>query len=341
MRSCSSRLIFLIWMFVQLACTGAEVSAREIASPQVALVPVVTNPILLTVKANGSSFEKILETISKRTGILFYLSVDTWGPVTIEFHNLPIEEGLRRLLDGMNFAFFYSEGESNTAKSPIVKLKEVRVLSGSAANGHGQERDTSFSAKVQEPEVTLLGAALVDTNGTSLNQETAEALEGSADDLDAINRLAKSALEDTDPSVREDAAQELGKTWSPEAVDPLAQALAGDQDSFVRRTAAEALGRTWSEAAVDPLSQALMVDPSRWVREYAARALGEIGDTRAVDSLIAALHDTDMSVRESALRSLGAIASIEAGDALYQLALNDSDPWVRASAATLYKFILK
>ena len=93
--------------------------------------------------------------------------------------------------------------------------------------------------------------------------------------------------------------------------------------------------------AVDPLSQALLADPSRWVREYAARALCEIGSTSAIDALIAGLYDTDMSVRESAVRSLGAIAGIEAGDALYQIALNDSDPWVRASVATLHKSILK
>jgi HEAT repeat protein len=93
--------------------------------------------------------------------------------------------------------------------------------------------------------------------------------------------------------------------------------------------------------AVDPLSQALLADPSRWVRECAACALCEIGSTCAIDALITGLHDTDMSVRESAVRSLGAIAGIEAGDALYQIALNDSGPWVRASATTLCKSFLK
>jgi HEAT repeat protein len=58
--------------------------------------------------------------------------------------------------------------------------------------------------------------------------------------------------------------------------------------------------------AVEPLIAALE-DTDSSVRAKAASALGEIRDLRAVGALIAALKDTDSSVRAEAASALGKI----------------------------------
>ena len=109
------------------------------------------------------------------------------------------------------------------------------------------------------------------------------------------------ALNDSNASVRADAALALGKVEE-KATEPLVLALK-DENSSVRANAAAALGDAGDWRDVDPLSQALN-DTDASVRARAAEALGKLGYSPAKGPLIMALNDSNSSVRENAAWAL-------------------------------------
>jgi len=281
----------------------------------------------LTADIIGSSLQKALEAIAQKSGIRIFLDGPTAEKVTIKFQNLPLDEGLRRLLHGKNAAFIYSEASGGNTTSP-ARLDAVYIFTGGSPGVSPDERGL--------PKVNMVGERAVsdapETQDTVLGAQEATSL-GESQDKGSIEALTKVLFEGPDPPLREAAATALGQTWSESAVESLGLALLGDQEATVRASAARALGETWSEAALDVLTRSLLGDPNRYVRESVALALGEIGDADAVQALIQALQDQDMSVREGAAKALGAIGSPQAAEALIQTSLNDKDPWVRESAS--------
>jgi tetratricopeptide (TPR) repeat protein len=109
------------------------------------------------------------------------------------------------------------------------------------------------------------------------------------------------ALNDSNASVRADAALALGKVEE-KATEPLVLALK-DENSSVRANAAAALGDAGDWRDVDPLAQALN-DTDASVRARSAEALGKLGYSSAKGPLIMALNDSNSSVRENAALSL-------------------------------------
>lgn len=93
------------------------------------------------------------------------------------------------------------------------------------------------------------------------------------------------ALQDSEASVRAQAAAALGESGRLDAIDPLIVAMS-DQDAGVRMLAAYALGSLRSPKAVDALITALDDPAGDYVTTNVAVALGQIGDKRAVPALL-------------------------------------------------------
>ncbi len=134
---------------------------------------------------------------------------------------------------------------------------------------------------------------------------TLDAMDGGKAGRDAI--LA--ALADPEPSVRRQAARELGTRHAGEAVEPLIGLLGSDSplgaDPSVRFQAATALGRIGDVKAVGPLLKQLG-EPDLFTRYAVFTALNRIGRAdRAAWPLIAVgLRSSDPRVREGALFAL-------------------------------------
>ena len=85
----------------------------------------------------------------------------------------------------------------------------------------------------------------------------------------------------------------------------------GHKDSSVRQNAAQALGRMGGEKAVDSLILVLK-DKNRFVRQEAIVALGGIGDAKLVEPLTQALkEEKDEFVKESIKKVLEKLQSRE------------------------------
>jgi hypothetical protein len=78
----------------------------------------------LTVKLREAPIKTVLEEIGRRAGIEIAFPGSLTENISMEFDNLPLEEGLRRLLKGKNSAFTYLAGD---AQQP-AKLALVLVL---------------------------------------------------------------------------------------------------------------------------------------------------------------------------------------------------------------------
>ena len=135
--------------------------------------------------------------------------------------------------------------------------------------------------------------------------------------------------DDEEWSVREQAANALGKLRAHKSVEPLVHALRHDKDGGVRTAAIWALERIGHPDAVPGLVDALM---DATLREDAARVLKKLGDSRATTALVEGLHASNWIVRRHAAEALGKIGDPQSLDPLIE-ALADEDWLVRRNAA--------
>ncbi|MBM4055405.1 MAG: hypothetical protein FJ264_12220 [Planctomycetes bacterium] len=225
----------------------------------------------LSVKLENSPLEKVLKEIMSQSGARIWLtdSIDT--KVTIEYHNVPIREGICRILKDKNYAFSYDPTELKEGKISIVsanKSKEIYTPPGRKPLEKFAKRGDKKRKKEKKDS--------------------------------QFDALAKIALENEDPEKREDAIIELGETEDKKAIEIIAKALEKDTNEDVRLSAIDALLEIEDEAVVKPLSKAALSDKDPWVRESAVEALGEIEGNEAIEIIKKALNDEDGSVREIA-----------------------------------------
>ncbi len=256
---------------------------------------------LLTVNAKNVSLKDLLQEISRQSGlsVVGYGSLDE--KITIEFHNLSLDEGMRLILRHHSFALAYAQQTPGERHSTVpgkvwIFSKAEKGYSTKTTVAHGNRR--RGSPKVVPPDIRNLQVALMSE----------------------------------DSSEREDAVDALGESWRPEAIEPLRLALE-DPDEDVREAAVEALEEIGGDEAAQALAIALE-DEDSWVREEAVEALGEIGGDEAAQALAIALRDEDSSIREEAVEALGEIGGETAIDLLKQ-ALADEDESIRETAAEM------
>lgn len=153
---------------------------------------------------------------------------------------------------------------------------------------------------------------------------------GIINDSKSVVPLAQ-ALKDGDVNTRRGSAVALVELSSRGVkIDQSASSLIlalNDTDGTVRANAAAALGNIKDRKAVDALIMSLK--DSYWaVRQHAAYALGSIGDPRALGPLTGTLKDENSSVREAAVMASGALEMQQK-----QLAAQESKATLGAASA--------
>jgi len=282
---------------------------------------------LLTVNARDTSLARLLDAIATAARIRIEAS---HGPVkdekvTVAFRNLPLVEGLRRILGDRGLVLVYAtRGESGP------RLTEVRVYDRGQGRAQAPDRPAVASLPAGLENLVPLPAR----NAGVPPQRPPLGRPGRwGRGPEAVDPLVQAVLSDGDPVMRLEAARELGRTWSDRAGEPLADVLQGDADTRVREAASLALGETWSPRAVAPLGRALLQDTGRAVREAAAAALADIGGEAAARALVAGLTDPDVGVRQRVAEALGEAGDPGALPVLLEVMVRDPSVWVRDSAA--------
>lgn len=143
--------------------------------------------------------------------------------------------------------------------------------------------------------------------------------------------LALAGLGDTDGFVRSTAAKLLGDIGDPGSADALLPLLLEDSDPVVRQRAAESLARVGGSTAIEGLARAVE-DPIKEVRLESVRGLRRLDPGYATPALARlVLDDTEWEVRVQAATALGRSGNPEVVPVL-QKALQDDNEFVRSAA---------
>jgi hypothetical protein len=202
---------------------------------------------LLSIHAKDGPWEKVLDEVRAKTGIILRVSMPLEGSVTVSFRNLPVEQALRRLFGpDANFAILYANSKPGAPSAAIPS--EVWVLSkGSVASANtpheGQEMTSSVPEGMNDPiqaierefETSPRAAldAAIDTTNEELRLKAVAHLAWQPNEEvvgvllkfvrryseTPIGQTAGSALEammQNEPQARALVAQELETTGTPE-----------------------------------------------------------------------------------------------------------------------------
>ena len=145
-------------------------------------------------------------------------------------------------------------------------------------------------------------------------RSTAAKLLGDLGDPAAAEALLPLLLEDSDPVVRQRAAESLALVGGTTAIEGLARAVE-DPMKEVRLASVRGLRRLDPGYATPALAR-LVLDDTEWeVRVQAATALGRSGNPEVVPVLEAALQDDNEFVRSAATKGLETLATAGIRDA--------------------------
>lgn len=245
---------------------------------------------LLTLIVTDATLTDVLKEIEDKTGVKITSHDLSKEKITLEFHALPLDEGIRKVIGPHNNSIFlYEEKKGEYDRPSLSRLTEVRIFPVEEGMSAGPE-----TVKTAPPPVS---------------DNTDEPV--AAPEEPQFNVLYRNILEGKEPEVREDAVEKIAGMEGPEVLGVLLMAME-DEDGDVRASAAEALGARRSKEAFEPLIKAL-TDKDPWVRESAADALGNLGDPRAITHLKTVLEnkDEDEDVLESTETSLKLLEAME------------------------------
>lgn len=237
---------------------------------------------MLTLFVKETPLIDILDKLSDQTGMGYEIYVDTGRKITANYSNIPLDEGLKRLLSPANLIIVYSAKKIATR---IVNIKKVIVYDQSGSNrGQRTKKETSGSG-----------------NGRDEERKTGMNPNNKPEKTDAIKSLEAYAeqLNDADSDIREEAVIYMADEYEEAALIYLEQALVLDGDDDVRIAAAEEIGELESDEGIEILAKGLN-DPDEDVREAVVDALGEIRGKKALPVLHKALKDRNKDIREAA-----------------------------------------
>lgn len=224
----------------------------------------------LSATLRQASVGEVFAELARQTGIHVHVegaaAIET---VSAEFTNLPLEEGIKRILQGKNYALTYTAETHDRLGGP--KIVAVRVLATST-----EPIPASPSSNVATGPDPRLGTSAV-VQGAEVGDHSA-----------LVSLL--SATHDADPRARRTAVKALGDLGDESAVEALGQLLLSDSDKKVRRAATDALAEIGSPQALGALGRALK-DHDLVVQRNAAEAIVSIGGEQTLTLLREAARD--------------------------------------------------
>ena len=270
---------WLIAIVCALACLTIFVPAtlKAEAEPMAApFIEVAVEQGRLTVDVRDAPLDDVLQAVGEEAGIAVELHGDLTAAVTNSFADLPLDEGIRRLLRGHSYTL------SSSDAGRIGRI-EISVLTS-----HRLESEPS-AAKPSTPDAQQGKLQRIRT------------LSGRKD-AEAIAELSRLAGGDPSPAVRAQAIAALGRLRSQEASAPLALALT-DPSSAVRIQAMRGVKSLKGAGAIDDLQAIAGYDPDAAVRRQAVRLMSDIKNPEVPWLLKQAAADNDTAVSHEAKRA--------------------------------------
>jgi hypothetical protein len=190
----------------------------------------------LSVEAEGVRLFDILTMIARESGFehVFHGSLDT--PLTISFHDVPLIDGIRRIVGG-NFVILLEE--KNNGNESMVKVLEVwdpvKYTAGREVSADNRPVTDRILSDFQ--------------SANRIRRLNAIDMASQEDKSSAIGVLITVLKDDVDPMVRVHAVKAIARIGGEESVMAMATAL-GDDEVAVRQQVVEALDSNGSDRAI-------------------------------------------------------------------------------------------
>jgi hypothetical protein len=236
----------------------------------------------LSVAVDQVPLEEIMQELSDKTGLVFVMQTASGRKLTVQFKDLPIVEGLRRLLNPDSFVIEYGPG----AQKGREVVKKV-IVYGDSQKGAGRN--------VFRPQVAPEQAA---GGLPGLIKEAGSEPEAEQEPENSI-AYYNEQLTSQDPDVRENAVIDFADDHGDKALPFLEKSMLGDDNSDVRAAAAGTIGGLQMKEGIASLTRALD-DADDGVRMAVLEALGEIGGKDVLPALQKALNDSNEDIRDDA-----------------------------------------
>ena len=216
----------------------------------------------------------LLRIIGERAGFRVTVHGTVTAPVTDAFTDLPLGEGIRRVVGGNGLVLIYAPSQGGGSTSVPTEVWVYAM---------GPRPRDQVTQALAHPD-------------RSARLEAVQSLRGRQDEA-AGEALAQILKQAPDPIVRAQAATALGTVGGAQAADALSTALE-DQDPSVRIEATRAIATVEGDEAAHPLAGVLLGDQDPQVRLEAARALATFKSDEAYGVLKAAGWEQDGPVRQ-------------------------------------------
>jgi len=119
------KLLFIIISVVLLITVVFNVYAGEAADKLL----IEYKDDLLTLMIKDTLLKEVLDEIGHKTGVKVTSHDLSEQKITVEFHALPLDEGIRKVIGPHNNSIFFYEEKKGEDGSPLLsKLTEVRIF---------------------------------------------------------------------------------------------------------------------------------------------------------------------------------------------------------------------
>ncbi len=266
----ASLLGFCLVVPVEAAAEGAE------ANPSFAPAPGLDIRVRgdrLSAKLDKVALQDVLAALAQQIPIaVSFKGPVGQKPIATTFQDLPLEEGLRRILQGQEYAIIHMSPQVVSRPGRVEGIREILVFS---RPGAGSGDQWTQLAQKRAPSFEDLRRQAFKSPNPGDRAVALEELRGMGEDDEIVPILTR-ALQDKDSGVRQLALELLEDTLAPLPQEPVAQIALKDRNPRLRATALNLLAYRGEENAIGTLKNALQ-DPDSRVRETAATLLDELG----------------------------------------------------------------
>lgn len=268
----------------------------------------------VSIDAKNAPVRSVLLALSEQAR--FSLTVSDGGDlgrVTVVVKNIPLEEGIQRVLGDTPYTLTHAVEENGLKIVASVDLRpgtldrvdsrqppSAMTAAGVGDFGWGADRGTGGGSGGGRDRAAELSAALESLSLDTVKQLISEAKDPALrlsmldalterGDQNAVRPLFLESLQDADADVRGAALEHLQTSYEPIPLGPLADAVARETNAALRIEAlallsdqASAVGRTKEDLAAATASvNRAIVDPDPAVREQAQWSLEELSQAGA------------------------------------------------------------
>ena len=150
------------------------------------------NGELLSIRAEDVTVEDIMAEIVRISGIDGWIFDGGQEKITMKFQNIPLQEGITRILKNKNYVFFYNQDENDGSVLRLIKSKQIPFPDhiGIAANTNKAVDVKATLKKLTKQGIKNLLKSIDKARITSLLSDTKSNISGTATEQQAIDNIS-------------------------------------------------------------------------------------------------------------------------------------------------------